>query len=61
MPYTGTINGPPVNVVGIHRNNDVPHDLVDGKHKPMEVAIQLVNVSVIIVGRVCELLQAAKL
>ena len=61
MPYTGTVNGPPVNVVGVHQNDEVPHDLVDGKHKLMEVAIQLVNVSVIIVGNVCELLQAIKL
>ena len=61
MPYTGAVNGPLVNVVGVHRNDDVPHDLVNGKHKLMEVAIQLVNVSVIIVSRVCKLLQAAKL
>ena len=61
MPYTGAVNGSPVNVVGIHRNDDVLHDLVNGERKLMEVAVQLVNVSVIIVGRVCELLQAAKL
>ena len=61
MPYTGAVNGPPVNVVDVHRNDHVLHDLVDGERKLMEVAIQLVNVSVIIVGCVCDLLQTAKL
>ena len=61
MPYTGAINGPPVDVVGVHRNDDVPHNLVDGKHELVEVAIQLVDICVVIVGHVCELLQATKL
>ena len=61
MPYTGVVNGSPVNVVGIHRNDNVSHNLVDGERKLVEVAIQLVNVSVIIGGCICEFLQAAKL
>ena len=61
MPYTGTVNGPPVDVVGIHRNDDVLHNLVHGKHELVEVAIQLVDICVVIVSCICELLQAAKL
>ena len=61
MPHTGAVNGPPVDVVDIHRNDDVSHNLVDGKHELREVAIQLVDICVVIVGRICKLLQAAKL
>ena len=61
MPYTDTVNGPPVNVVGVHQNDNVLHNLVDGKRELIEVAIQLVDICVVIGGHICELLQAAKL
>ena len=44
MPNTGTVNGPPVDVVGVHQNDNVLHNLVDGKHELVEVAIQLVDI-----------------
>ena len=61
MSYTGAIDGPSVNVVGVHRNDDVSHYLVDGQHEFIKVAVQLINVRVIIVSCICKLLQAAKL
>ena len=61
MSYTGAINGPPVNVVGVHRNDNVSHYLVDGQCEFIKIAVQLIDVGVVIVGRVCELLQATKL
>ena len=59
--YAGAIDGPPVNVVGVHQNDDVSHYLVNGQREFIKVAIQLVNVGMVIVGHVCELLQATKL
>ena len=61
MSYTGAVNGPLVNVVGVHQNDNVPHNLVDGKRELVEVAIQLVDICVVIVSCICELPQAAKL
>ena len=61
MSYTGAVNGSPVNVVGIHQNDDVAHYLVDSQREFIKVAIQLINVGVVIVSHICELLQAAKL
>ena len=58
MSYTGAVNGPPVNVVGIHRNNDVSHYLVDGQLEFIKIAVQLIDVGVVIVGRICEQLRA---
>ena len=60
MSYTGAVDGPPVNVVGVHQNDDVSHYLVGGQHEFIKIAVQLINVGVVIVGRICELLQAAK-
>ena len=48
-------------VEGKKRNNDVSHYLVDGQLEFIKVAVQLVNVGVVIVHCICELLQAAKL
>ena len=61
MSYAGAVDGPQVNVVGVHRNDNVSHYLVDGQREFIKVAVQLVNVGMVIVGHVCELLQAAKL
>ena len=38
MSYTGMVDRPLVNVMCVHRHNDVTHDLVDGECKLVEIA-----------------------
>ena len=47
--------------MSVHLDNDVSHHLVDGQGEFLNIAVQLIDFGVAIVGRVCKLLQAAKL
>ena len=49
MSYTGAVNGPLVNVMGVHRNDNVSHYLVDGQREFIKIAVQLIDVGMLIV------------
>ena len=61
MSYAGTVDGPQVNVVCIHQHDNVAHYLVNGECELIEVSVKLVYICMVIVGRVGELHQSAKL
>ena len=49
MANTGAVDGPQVNIMGVHGNNDVPHHLVKRQHEFVIVPIQCIEVVVVIV------------